>query len=165
MLFNFIVVLLWLSANGNPRQGFFFRRSWRCYCQVGSYRNRNDVWYVMPFDSKLSLAKSLHIFNKMKNIVLLMNFLLLLRSFRMLPDMKYSQSNKNQKVILFPNIHILRLSCRLGHCTVRTKSQGRAYRNTITRKIFLPFRSKEVTKTKHIEDDHGNTPTTGAWWF
>jgi hypothetical protein len=52
---------------------------------------------VIPFD--LNYLR-LNRFNKVKGIILLINFLLLFRTFQTLPDMKDSQSNKNQKVIM-----------------------------------------------------------------
>ena len=45
-------------------------------------------------------AKSLYTFDKMKSIILLMNFLLLLQTFQTLPDLKDSQTNKNRRVIM-----------------------------------------------------------------
>jgi hypothetical protein len=52
-MLRFSISLLFFDCHltAIQRQGLFFRRSRGCHCQVGSYRNRNDVWYVMPFDS------------------------------------------------------------------------------------------------------------------
>ena len=104
----------------------------------------------------------------MKSIVLLMSFLQLLRTFEILPDMKNSQSNKNQKVIMIhssPKRPFFKKIVMIGSTTaLRVKEEPteiqmpeKRYSSSISDRKQLPRPSASRTTTEipqHLAPDN-----------